>query len=103
MDKMTQAEKFTAVRNEAFEDFVDFGNTEAYQVAVGTWVAKTANGWAKVTVQAVKDTDFNAVQAEADYQFDVEQKAANKQAKADEKARKAAVRAAEKAKNAKVK
>jgi len=102
MDKMTQAQKFTAVRNQARDEFLNLP-TNAYQVGVDTYAVKTDFGWAKVTVQAVKDAEFDAEQAAEDYRFEVEQKNVEKQAKAFEKKMKDDLRAAEKAKNKKTK
>ena len=102
MDKMTQAQKFAAVRNQAKEQFLNLP-TNAYQVGVDTYAVETQHGWAKVTVQAVKDANFDAEQAAIDYRFEVEQKLVEKQAKDMEKRIKADLRAAEKAKNKKTK
>lgn len=99
---MKQAERMAAVRNEAVEKFVNFGEVENFKVGVGTFVAKTENGWAKVTVQAVKDGEFDAEQAKADYEFDMNEratKAAKRKAEAEaKKAADVAKKAAAKAK-----
>jgi parvulin-like peptidyl-prolyl isomerase len=97
---MTQAEKFAMVRAEAMKQFVDFKDAEVFQVGVATFVVKVADGFAKVTVQAVKDADFDAAQAEQDFKFEQDEKQVAKDAKAMEKAMKAAARDAAKAKNA---
>jgi hypothetical protein len=101
--KMTQAQRFAAVRAEAKAQFVDFKDAEVFQIGVDTFAVQVADGWAKITVQAVKDAEFDAEQAATDFAFDVAQKQVAKEAKAMERKIKADMRAAEKAKNAKAK
>ncbi len=103
MAKMTQAEKFLAVRAEAQEKFLNLPEENVYQVAVGSFVVETENGWAKITVQAIKGNDYDPAEEEANYQFELEQKRVAREAKLAEKKRLAELKAKEKEKNQKVK
>ena len=97
MEKMKQADLLKLVRNEALA-MLDLPS-EKFQIAPSTYLVKTASGFAKVAVTAVKPAeDFDPAQLEADYLFEVEDKArikAEKEAiKAKEKAAKIALKEA---------
>lgn len=90
---MTQAEKMAMVRAEAVKQFVNFGEAEVFQIGVATFAVAVADGWAKVTVQAVKAEDFDAAAEAENFAFEQAQKKAAKEAKAAEKAAKVAAKA----------
>lgn len=97
MEKIKQADLLKNIRTEALE-MLDLPS-EKFQIAPSTYLVKTASGFAKVAVTAVKPAeDFDPAQLEADYLFEVEDKArikAEKEAiKAKEKAAKIALKEA---------
>jgi len=85
---MTQAEKFAKVREQAVEQFTNL-NGQA-KIGVGTWAVETENGWAKVTVQAIKG-EFDVAEAVANFEFEMQER--ETKAKAREAAKEAKVKA----------
>ena len=84
--KMT--ERMTAIREEAV-GALNLG--DAVQVGTGEFITETANGFARVTVTAIKDPDFDVAGARAEYEATL---AARAQREADRAAAKAAKEAA---------
>jgi hypothetical protein len=92
--EMKVTERMTAIREEAI---ATLGLAADTKIGTGEFIVETAAGFARVTVTAIKDFDFDAVGAHTAYLADVADKTAKAIAKADAKAAVDAEKAAAKA------
>ena len=97
--EMKVNERLAAVRNEARAELGALDN--ATKIGTETYIMAVANGYAKVTISAVKDADFDVDVARAEYEEALADRAAKAEAKAVAKAEKEAEREAKKAAKAK--
>lgn len=80
---MTQAEKMALARDLAVASLTL--PEQKYQVGPATYVIETEQGYVKVTVSAVKGTDYDPAEEQAQYEYE----RAEAKAKADERKAKA--------------
>lgn len=92
---MKANERLAAVRAEAKELFPALA--EASKIGTETYIVAVEHGFAKVTISAVKDADFDVEAAVAEYVFERAEAKAKADAKAEAKAAKEAEKAAKKA------
>lgn len=88
-------ERLTAVRTEARELFPALDG--ATKVGTDTYIVAVENGFAKVTISAVKDVEFNPEEARLAYEAELEVSRAKAEARATKKAEAEAAKAAKKA------
>ena len=92
--EMKMTERMAAIREEAIATLALVEDTK---VGTGEFIMETANGFARVTVTAIKDFDFDVEGARAAYLAHLAETAAKAEAKAIEKAAKLADKEAKKA------
>lgn len=88
-------ERLAAVRAEARELFPALD--DATKIGTETYVVAVEHGYAKVTISAIKNAEFDVEEARAEYEFELAERAAKAEAKAKAKADKEAEKAAKKA------
>ena len=88
-------ERLAAIRNEARAELGALDS--ATKIGTETYVMAVEHGFAKVTISAIKDAEFDVEEARAEYEFELSEKAAKAEAKAEAKAAKEAEKAAKKA------
>lgn len=93
--EMKVTERMNAIREEAVSQMPVLEN--ATQIGTATYIVATSHGYAKVTVSAVKDPEYNPDEARADYVAHLEEMAEKARLKAEAKAAKEAEKAAKKA------
>jgi hypothetical protein len=95
METLKTAERLALVRAEAKAQLPVLET--AAKIGTDTYVLPVENGFAKVTISAIKDEDFDLAGEVAEYEADLADKAAKAEAKAEAKAAKEAEKAAKKA------
>ena len=88
-------ERLAAVRNEARAELGALDN--ATKIGTETYVMAVEHGYAKVTISAIKNAEFDVEEARAEYEFELAERAEKAKAKAEAKAAKEAEKAAKKA------
>lgn len=84
-------ERMAAIREEAVAT-LNLG--DAVQVGTAEYIMETANGFARVTVTAIKDFDFDVLGAREEYEAVLAARAEREEARAAAKAEKEAAKAA---------
>ena len=96
MDTLKTAERLALVRAEAKAQLPALET--AAKIGTDTYVLPVENGFAKVTISAIKDENFNLEDAVMEYEDTLDERAAKAEAKAEAKAAKEAAKEAKKAK-----